>query len=204
MGLAAAARPLAALVGPNVRVVGDWLGRLVAHGRDDPTAGAIAATLGDAASLTTAELLTPAGRTGSDADPGTAAVEASAERGLVPAVVTTSFTLFGKTADLRELGAREALFGDDPAAVARELGARGLTLRRARDVVVYRLNEVAAGADPVLRERYLALQRSREPGPADGGGVEDALASIVVVSGGNRRLTNRCVAALRRCTDGPF
>ncbi len=200
LGLAAAARPLAALVGPNVRVVGDWLDRLAAHRRDDATAGAITATLGDAASLTTAELLTPAGRTGPGGMGLGADAAGAATPGLVPAMVATSFTLFGPTAELRELAADQALFGGDPGAVARGLGRRGQTLRRACDVVVYRLNEVAAGADPVLRERYLSLQRSGDAGD----GVPDALASIVVVSGGDRRLTDRCVAAIQRHTDGPF
>jgi GT2 family glycosyltransferase len=91
-------------------------------------------------------------------------------------------------------------------------------LRRARDVVVYRLNEIAAGADPVLRDRYLALQRTRDQtngvGPGTGDAAEttgladdtthDALASVVVVSGGDRQLARRCVAAIQRFTDGPF
>jgi len=208
IGLAAAARPLAALVGPNVRVVGDWIGRLASRLRDDPTAGAITATLGDAASLTTAELLTPAGRTAADADPGGPAQDSGATgavgAGLVPSMVATSFTQFGETNELRELAAGEALFGADPGGAARGLSARGLALRRARDVVVYRLNEVAAGADPVLRERYLALQRPRD-GSREGDGAEpETLASIVVVSGGDRQLTRRCLDAIQRHTDAPF
>jgi len=202
VGLAAATRPLAAVVGPNVRVVGDWLGCLTAHWRAEPTAGAITATLGDAASLTTAELLTPAGRTAADANPGAGARDASA-LGLVPAMVATSFTLFGQTEDLRALATDGALFGGDPGAVAHGLAQRGLALRRACDVVVYRLNEVAAGADPVLRERYHALQRSRNSA-ASGDDAGDPLVSVVVVSGGDRGLTRRCVSAIQRFTDGPF
>jgi GT2 family glycosyltransferase len=208
IGLGAATRPLAALVGPNVRVVGDWLGRLTAHRRGDPTAGAITATLGDAAGLTTAELLTPSGRTATDADPGGVAQAGSAGSavgtGLVPAMVAASFTLFGETAELRELGASEALFGADPGALARGLGTRGLALRRARDVVVYRLNEVAAGADPVLREHYLALQRPRDHAAQGDAAAPEPLASIIVVSGGDRQLTRRCLAAIQRYTDPPF
>ncbi len=64
-GIAAANRPLCALLGPNVRVVGDWLGRLTGHldrvssgaataaGPQRP--GAVAATLGDATALSTSE-----------------------------------------------------------------------------------------------------------------------------------------------------
>ena len=209
LGLAAAARPLAALVGPNVRVAGDWLGRLVAHGRGDPTAGAITATLGDAGSLSTGELLTPSGRTAASADPGGAAAPGENAPGaigpaLVPALVASSFTLFGPTSELRALARAQALFGADPGAVARALAQRSLALRRARDVVVYRLNEIAAGADPVLRERYVALQSRRDGAATDSDDGDGALASIVVVSGGDRRLTRRCVAALQRGTDGPF
>ena len=134
----------------------------------------------------------------------TAARTAPPRAGLVPAMVATSFTLFGRTAELRALGAGEALFGADPGALARGLDTRGLALRRARDVVVYRLNEVAAGADPVLRERYLALQRRRDARPRATTTAPETLASIVVVSGGDRQLTRRCLAAIQRYTDAPF
>jgi GT2 family glycosyltransferase len=214
-GLSAATRPFAALLGPNVRVVGDWLGRLAAHTRAVAATGAgagaaagdaigvLTPTLGDAASLTTQELLTPVGRTDPAADRRAADAP---PRGLVPTSVAASFTLFGQTDRLRALAeaAPETLFGSDPTAAARVLAARGLTLARAPDVVVYRLNEVVAGADPALRERYLERQGAPTAlADDDTGGDGRPSVSVVVVGGGDTSLARRCIEAVRRFTEGP-
>jgi GT2 family glycosyltransferase len=215
VGLDAATRPLAAVVGPNVRVVGDWLARLVAHlaahRRGDqtqtlPAWGAITATLGDSGSLGTQELLWPSGRT---------EVTASAPPAdLVPTSVAPSFTLFGPTDRLRALAAAPSggLFGGaNPAGTAAALAAHGLRLARAPDVVVYRLNEIAAGADPALRERYLALQGATHAvashtGSSGGGDATTTPGgapsiSVILVAQGDAALITRCLRALDRHTD---
>ena len=221
-GLAAAARPLAAVIGPNVRVVGDWLARLAAHlattGGDAATApGAITATLGDSASLSSQELLWPVGRTEVGAGaPASPAGRTSAM--LVPATVAASFTLFGSTDRLRALAATAptststsaaapGLFGANPAAIAGRLALQGSRLARASDVVVYRLNEIATGADPALRERYLACQGASFAAgrdAPDGPGAPSV--SVVVVSSGEGAMTRRCLEALDRHTEtgGPL
>lgn len=202
-GLQAASRPLAALVGPNVRVTGDWLGRLVAHRLADPAAGVITATLGDSTSLGTAELLTPVGRTDPMAG-GPAANEIAAPPPLIPALVATSFTLFGATEALRALAGPGAPFGPDPGETSRRLATQRLSLARAPDVVVYRLNDVAAGADPVLRERYLALQRTPDTAAFTADARPPPLVSVVVIGGGDPALMRRCVDAVRRHTEDPL
>jgi GT2 family glycosyltransferase len=198
VGLAAATRPLAVLLGPNVRVVGDWLERLAAHlGGGD---GAITPTLGDATTLSTPELLTPTGRT----DPRTVVDRPS--RGapgaaLVPATVTPSLLVAARTELLRSIAAAapDALFGADPTALARCLAETRRRLQRASDVVVYRLNQIAGGADPALRERYLELQGA----PLPDGDTGQPLVSVVIVAGGDVERARRCLAAVQRFTDVP-
>jgi GT2 family glycosyltransferase len=212
-GLAAAARPLTALLGPNVRVVGDWLGRLAAHLGHGARAGAAAgdlaasvviATLGDATTLSTPELLTPTGRTDPAADRAAASAGPTT---LIPAAVAPALLAAGRTALWRELAAAapDALFGPDPGALARRLAERRRPLRRASDVVVYRLNQIAGGADPALRDRYLELQGA---GPAAGqGGAADSegqpRVSVVVVAGDDAERARRCLAAVLRFTEVP-
>ena len=195
-GLAVAARPLTVLLGPNVRVVGDWLARLAAHlaGSEDAT-GVVTATLGDAAALSTPELLTPSGRTEPAADSRAAGAGALT---LVPAALAPGLLAAERTALWRELAAAtpDALLGADPAALARALADRRRTLRRASDVVVYRLNQIAGGADPALRDRYLELQGA----PCDDG---RPAVSVVIVAGDDAERARRCLAAVRRFTEVP-
>ena len=79
------------------------------------------------------------------------------------AMVATSFTLFGQTAGSARARCRRSRVWSRARRRSRagSHGA-GCALRRACDVVVYRLNEVAAGADPVLRERYHDVAGSRD------------------------------------------
>jgi GT2 family glycosyltransferase len=199
VGLTAATRPLCALVGPNVRVVGDWLGRLAAHLLAAGVTGAITATLGDATTLSTPELLTPSGRTDATAE---APLGNAPRPALIPATIAPSFTLFGRTALLRSLAAAApgVFFGSDPTATARRLGERQLALARAPDVVVYRLNQIAGGADPARRDRYLEQQGA----PLADGDASRPLVSVVVLGSGDPQLARDCLAAVQRFTEVPF
>ncbi len=179
-GLASALRPLAALVGPNVRVAGDWLGRLVAHARaeEGDTAGAITATLGDSARLGTSELLTPTGRT----DPAVYGVDPpAAPAALLTATVTASFTLFGRTDRLRAIaagvgGAVRTGSGRDGAA-SRAAGPRIGARARRRGLSAQR----GGGRGRPGPARALSLVAARRPCPpahrrrrSGGGGGHDA------------------------------
>ena len=189
-GLAAASRPLAALVGPNVRVAGDWLGRLVAHRRDDPTAGAITATLGDAASLTTAELLTPTGRTGRRCRSRRRGADV-ARRAAAGLVAGDGRHQLHAVRRHRAICARsppaEALFGAEPGAMARaaragaasRCGARATSSSIASTRSRPAPTRCCASATSRLQRRRAARPRATTPSATP-------LVSVIVVSGGDR------------------
>jgi glycosyltransferase involved in cell wall biosynthesis len=201
-GLAVATRPYAALLGSNMRVVGDWIDRLRIHQEARPSLGAISASLGDSSRLATADLLHPINATDPNGSPygqGAGAPASVVPTRLAPGDVDpirfpSSVTLFGHRERLAELGRLdpEVYFAEDPGALADLLKAYGLTLGRARDVVVYKFNQNAPNPDPALNDRYLAALAT----------PTRSLATIVVrVGAGAREQARACVDTITRYAD---
>ena len=200
-GLAAATRPYAALLGSNMRVVGDWLERLRSHLEARPSLGALSASLGDSARLPAADLLYPINAT----DPNAAVAGAGAPGAAVPARLARgdvdpirfpcSVTLFGRRDRLTELARLQpdVYFSDDLGALADLFESYGLTLARAKDVVVYKFNQNAPNPAPLIYDRYLAALEASSK----------ALTTVVVRVGGGaaRERARACVDTITRYAD---
>jgi hypothetical protein len=104
-------------------------------------------------------------------------------------------TLFGRRDRLTELARLDpdVYFADDLGALADLLRSYGLTLARAKDVVVYKFNQNAPNPAPSIYERYLAALEA----------TSKALATVVVrVGGGDARERARsCVDTITRYAD---
>ncbi|HET6148972.1 MAG TPA: glycosyltransferase family 2 protein, partial [Polyangia bacterium] len=198
-GRAAATRPYAALLGANMRVVGDWIDRLRVHLEARSSLGALSATLGDSSRLAAADLLYPINAT----DPNQTSAR-GAPGGVVPPRLAPgdvdairypcSVTLFGRRERLTELGRLDpdVYFADDLGALADLLESYRLTLGRARDVVVYKFNQNAPNPDRSIYDRYLALLTTSTR----------ALATIVVrVGAGAHDQARACVDTITRYAD---
>ena len=192
-GLAAATRPYAALLGANMRVIGDWIDRLRVHLEARPSLGALSASLGDSSRLPPADLLYPINAT----DPN--APHALPPR-LAPGDVDAlrfpcSVTLFGLRERLTELGRLDpdVYFADDLGALADLFESYRLTLGRAKDVVVYKFNQNAPNPEPSIYDRYLAALTAP---------TVKAMATIVVrVGAGAREQARACVDTITRYAD---
>ena len=185
-GLAAAARPFAALLGTNMRVVGDWIDRLLGHLSVRPDVGALSASLGDSSGLAVADLLYPL----------VAPAPARLPAGDVDAIrFPCSVSLFGDHERLVEMARLDpdVFFAEDLGALADLFASYGLILARAKDVVAYKFNQNAPNPDPSLYERYLAAQSASARG----------LTTIVVqlAPGADREQARPCVDAITRNAD---
>ena len=196
-GLAAATRPYAALLGSNVRVVGDWIDRLRAHLEARPGIGAISASLGDSARLEPAELLYPINATAANRPAGYTDAPALAAGDVEAIRFPCSVTLFGRRDRLAEVTRLDpdVLFADDAGALAELLATCGLSFARAKDVVVYKFNQNAPHPDPSLYGRYLETMSQAASARA--------LATVVVhvPAGGPRERARDCVDTIARCAD---
>jgi GT2 family glycosyltransferase len=201
-GLAVATRPYAALLGANMRVVGDWIDRLRVHLEARPSLGALSATLGDSSRLAAADLIYPINATDpnlTSSAPGGSPAGGAVPPRLAPGDVDSirfpcSVTLFGRRERLTELGRLDpdVYFADDLGTLADLLESYRLTLGRAKDVVVYKFNQNAPNPAPSIYDRYLAeLAASTR-----------SLATIVVrVGAGAREDARACVDTITRYAD---
>lgn len=187
-GLAAAVRPFAALLGTNMRVVGDWLDRLLGHLAVRPDVGALSASLGDSSSLAVADLLYPL------------TTPAPAPARLPPGDVDAirfpcSVSLFGRHEQLAEMARLDpdVFFAEDLGALADLFGSYGLKLARAKDVVAFKFNQNAPNPEPSFYDRYLAAQSASATG----------LTTIVVqlAPGAGSEWARLCVDAITRNAD---
>jgi GT2 family glycosyltransferase len=200
-GLAAATRPFAALLGTNMRVVGDWIDRLLCHLAVRPDVGALSASLGDSGRLAAADLLYPilapdAAAATADGTRATHLAPARLPAGDVDAIrFPCSVSLFGRRERLTEMARLDpdVFFAEDLGALADLFSSYGLTLARARDVVFYKFNQNAPNPDPSLYNRYLAAQSASAKG----------LTTIVVrlAPGAHREQARPCVDAITRNAD---
>ena len=190
-GLAAATRPFAALLGTNMRVVGDWTDRLLCHLAVRPDIGALSASLGDSSRMSAADLLYPILGAGA-----TSLTPARLPAGDVDAIrFPCSVSLFGRLERLVEMGRLDpdVFFAEDLGALADLFASHGLALARAKDVVFYKFNQNAPNPDPSLYNRYLAAQSASAKG----------LTTIVVqlAPGADRERARPCVDAIARNAD---
>jgi hypothetical protein len=205
-GLASATRPFAALLGTNMRVVGDWIDRLLRHLSVRHDVGALSASLGDSSRLAAADLLYPilapdtaAASAGGVAPAGTGATHLAPARlpaGDVDGIrFPCSVSLFGRRERLTEIARMDpgVFFAEDLGALADLFASYGLGLARARDVVFYKFNQNAPNPDPSLYNRYLAAQSASAKG----------LTTIVVqmAPGAHREQARTCVDAITRNAD---
>lgn len=187
-GLAVATRPYVALLGANMRVIGDWIDRLRVHLEARPSLGALSASLGDSSRLAAADLTYPINSTDPNLPPRLAPGD------VAPIRFPCSVTLFGRRERLTELGRLDpdVYFADDLGTLADLLESCRLTLGRAKDVVVYKFNQNAPNPAPSIYDRYLAAMA----------GSIRALATIVVhVGAGAREDARACVDAITRYAD---
>ena len=205
-GLAAATRPFVALLGTNMRVVGDWLDRLLGHVAARSDIGALSASLGDSSRLAAADLLYPivaphtaaatAGATDSDGSRASRLAPARGPAGDVDVIrFPCSVSLFGRRERLAEMARLDpgVFFAEDLGALADLFASYGLTLARAKDVVFYKFNQNAPNPDPIHYNRYLAAQSASVKG----------LTTIVVQlgPGADREQARPCVDAITRNAD---
>jgi glycosyltransferase involved in cell wall biosynthesis len=202
-GLEAATRPFAALLGTNMRVVGDWIDRLLRHLAVRADIGALSASLGDSGRLAAADLLYPI--LAPDAAGAAAALDGSRASHLAPPRLPAgdvdairfpcSVSLFGRRERLTEIARLDpgVFFAEDLGALADLFASHGLSLGRARDVVFYKFNQNAPNPDPSLYNRYLAAQSASAKG----------LTTIVVrlAAGAHRERARPCVDAITRNAD---
>ncbi len=216
-GLEAATRPRAAVMAPSLRVVSDWLARLSAHFDAQPKLGALVPTLMPVEGLPNHQLfypleLSPLGTGGKVAHPS-AAKPGDVEEIAYP----LAMLVYGSRERLLEIGRRvpEALLGGDRGRLANELRGQGVALGRARDVGVYRLEQVPGDADPDLLARYtaqssqnMAHERSyrQNGGPVVGrlSSAQTELTSVVIVVRDNVTVTAACLASIQAHTHRSF
>lgn len=220
-GLEAATRPLAVVMAPSLRVVGDWLARLAAHFDVQPNLGALVPTLMPVETLSSHELFYPlelapaspgGSRTAGIAHPCAAAPGDVEVIEFPPALLACA-----PRERLLDISRRvpEVLIGEDRGRLAVELRAQGLALARARDVGVYRLSQLPGDLDGELFRSYAAQSSSnllyerafRENGAAPIGRATRAqtdLTSIVVVARENLITTADCLASIVAGTHRSF
>ncbi len=187
-GLASATRPFAALLGSNMRVVADWVDRMLCHQAVRSDIGALSASLGDSRHVAAADLLYPT-LANNLAPPRLPAGDVDAVR------FPCSVSLFGRRERLAEMGRLDpdVFFAEDLGALADLFASYGLMLARAKDVVFYKFNQNAPNPDPSLYNRYLAAQSASAKG----------LTTIVVrlAAGADREQARPCVDAITRNAD---
>jgi len=204
-GLATATRPFAAVLGSNMRVVGDWIDRMLCHLAIRSDIGALSASLGDSSQLAAADLLYPNLAGGAGLPEPTGTPDGARASSLAPARLPAgdvdpirfpcSVSLFGRRERLAEMGHLDpdVFFAEDLGALADLFASYGLTLARAKDVVFYKFNQNAPNPDPSLYDRYLAAQSASVKG----------LTTIIVrlARGADREQARPCVDAITRNAD---
>jgi GT2 family glycosyltransferase len=220
-GLEAARRPLAVVMAPSLRVVGDWLARLAAHFAVRPNLGALVPTLMPVEALPSHQLfypleLMPAPPGGAPAS-GVGHPRAAAPGDVEVIEFPPALLACAPRERLLEISRRvpDVLLGEDRGRLSVELRAQGLALARAGDVGVYRLSQLPGDVDGELFRSYAAQSSSnlvyeracRENGGAPIGRTTRAqtdLTSIVVVARDNLMLTADCLASIVTHTPRSF